>query len=64
MWLVPRLEHFRSRHPDIEIRIDGTDRLVDLARDNVDVALRYGPGGYIGVRIDRLFSPVNTPVCM
>ena len=56
MWLVPRLEHFRRRHPDIEIRIDGTDRRVDLA-------LRYGPGGYSGVRIDRLFSQVNTPVC-
>ncbi|USG61992.1 transcriptional regulator GcvA [Sneathiella marina] len=63
MWLVPRLEHFRSRHPDIEIRIDGTDRLVDLARDNVDVALRYGPGGYNGVRIDHLFNQVNMPVC-
>ena len=63
MWLVPRLELFRSRHPDIEIRIDGTDRLVDLARDDADVALRYGPGGYKGVRIDRLFSPINTPVC-
>ena len=63
MWLVPRLEHFRSRHPDIEIRIDGTDRLVDLARDDADVAVRYGPGGYNGVRLDCLFSQVNTPVC-
>ncbi|MEE8308691.1 MAG: transcriptional regulator GcvA [Gammaproteobacteria bacterium] len=63
MWLVPRLERFRSRHPDIEIRIDGTDRLVDLTRDSADVALRYGPGGYQGLRSDRLFSQVNTPVC-
>ena len=63
MWLVPRLERFRSRHPDIEIRIDGTDRLVDLARDDADVAVRYGPGGYNGVRLDCLFSQVNTPVC-
>ncbi|MCG8695193.1 MAG: transcriptional regulator GcvA, partial [Minwuiales bacterium] len=63
MWLVPRLERFRIRHPDIEIRIDGTDRLVDLARDDADVALRYGPGGYKGVRVDWLFSQVNTPVC-
>ncbi len=63
MWLVPRLERFRSQYPDIEIRIDGTDRLVDLAHDNADVAIRYGPGGYKGVRVDRLFSPVNTPVC-
>ena len=63
MWLVPRLERFRIRHPEIEIRIDGTDRRVDLARDEADVALRYGPGGYKGVRVDWLFSPVNTPVC-
>ncbi len=63
MWLVPRLERFRIRHPDIEIRIDGTDRLVDIGRDDADVALRYGPGGYSGVRVDRLFGQVNTPVC-
>ncbi len=63
MWLVPRLERFRSRHPDIEIRIDGTDRRVDLARGDADVALRYGPGGYNGVRVDWLFGQVNTPVC-
>jgi LysR family glycine cleavage system transcriptional activator len=63
MWLVPRLEHFRSRHPDIEIRIDGTDRLADLAHDEADVAVRYGPGGYNGVQVDYLFSPLNTPVC-
>lgn len=63
MWLVPRLDRFRALHPDIEIRIDGTDRVVDLNRDDVDVALRYGPGGYTGVRVDRLFGQVNTPVC-
>ncbi|WP_193368510.1 transcriptional regulator GcvA [Pelagibius marinus] len=63
MWLVPRLERFRSRHPEIEIRIDGTDRRVDVVRGDADVALRYGPGGYEGVRVDRLFGQVNTPVC-
>ncbi len=63
MWLVPRLEAFRVRHPEIEIRLDGTDRLVDLARDDADVAIRYGPGGYDEVRVDRLFGQVNTPVC-
>lgn len=63
MWLVPRLERFRRRHPEIEIRIDGTDRRVDLTRGDADVALRYGPGGYEGVRVDWLFGQVNTPVC-
>jgi len=63
IWLVPKLDRFRSRHPDIEIRIDGTDRLVDVARGDADVAVRYGPGGYKGVRVDYLFNQLNTPVC-
>ena len=63
MWLVPRLDRFRRRHPDIEIRIDGTDRLVDVASGEVDVALRYGPGNYKGVQVDTLFNQLNTPVC-
>lgn len=63
IWLVPRLDRFRRRHPDIEIRIDGTDRLVDVARGDSDVAVRYGPGGYKGVQVDFLFNQLNTPVC-
>ncbi|MEM6662556.1 MAG: LysR substrate-binding domain-containing protein, partial [Pseudomonadota bacterium] len=30
---------------------------------DADVAIRYGPGGYAGVRVDRLFGQTNTPVC-
>jgi len=63
LWLLPRLERFRIRHPDIEVRVDGTDRRVDVARGDADVALRYGPGGYKGVRVDWLFDQVDTPVC-
>ena len=63
IWLVPRLERFRRRHPDIEIRIDGTDRLADVASGEVDVALRYGPGNYKGVQVDFLFNQFNNPVC-
>jgi len=61
MWLVPRLERFRRQQPDIEIRIDGADRRIEMAY--ADVALRYGPGGYTGVWVDWLFGQVNTPVC-
>lgn len=63
MWLVPKLDRFHSRHPDIEIRIDGTDRLVDVAGGEADVAVRYGPGGYKGIQVDHLFNQLNTPVC-
>ncbi|MEM7734057.1 MAG: transcriptional regulator GcvA [Pseudomonadota bacterium] len=63
MWLVPRLDGFYARHPEIEIRLDGTDRRVDVARGEADVAIRYGAGGYAGVRVDHLFDQRNTPVC-
>lgn len=63
LWLVPRLDRFRRQHPDVEIRIDGTDRLIDVARGEADVAIRYGPGGYSNVHSDRLFAMRATPVC-
>ncbi len=63
MWLVPRLDRFYAAHPKIEIRIDGTDRRVDVVRGEADVAIRYGPGGYDGVNVDHLFDQRNVPVC-
>lgn len=63
LWLVPRLDDFRRRHPEIEVRIDGTDRLVDIANGDADAAIRYGPGGYANVREHRLFAMRATPVC-
>jgi LysR family glycine cleavage system transcriptional activator len=63
LWLVPRLDRFRQKHPDVEIRIDGTDRLIDVAGGDADVAIRYGPGGYADVHSDRLFAMRATPVC-
>ncbi len=63
IWLVPRLARFRQKFPDIAIRIDGTDRLADIASGDADVAIRYGAGGYEDVTVDHLFSQLNTPIC-
>ena len=41
MWLIPRLEDFQRQHPDIDIRIDTTDSIVDLETTDVDLAIRY-----------------------
>lgn len=40
LWLVPRLAAFQRLHPRIEIRIDASDRLVDLESDAIDIAIR------------------------
>jgi len=62
-WLVPRLERFRMAHPDIEVRIDASTHLVDLARENVDVCIRFGAGTYAGLDSELLFKVEVFPVC-
>jgi DNA-binding transcriptional LysR family regulator len=41
LWLVPRLAAFQKAHPEIEIRIDAADRLVDLEAEEIDMAIRW-----------------------
>lgn len=43
LWLVPRLAEFQRLHPGIEIRIDASDRMVDLEAEGIDLALRWLP---------------------
>jgi len=62
-WLVRRLERFSEIYPDIDVHLDATSRVVDLMREDVDVGLRYGGGGYTGLRVDKLFSHEVLPVC-
>lgn len=62
-WLIPRLDDFRVRHPGVTVRIDNQWGLTDFARDGVDLAIRYGLGGYPGLFEKRLFDEAYFPVC-
>ncbi len=63
-WLLRRLPNFNAQHPDINVRLDATLRVVDLTREpDVDVGLRYGSGDYPGHRVDKLLSEESFPVC-
>ncbi len=62
-WLIPRLRHFQAGHPEIEVHMTATDRLVDFAREPVDAAIRYGLGQWPGLRALRLLSAEMLPVC-
>lgn len=42
MWLIPRLESFQRAWPEIDIRIDTGDAVLDLETTDVDLAIRYG----------------------
>ncbi len=52
--LIPRLERFRSRHPDIAVRIDPTPELADPRDGDVDLCIRYGLGDYPGLIVETL----------
>jgi LysR family glycine cleavage system transcriptional activator len=41
-WLVPKLHRFTARHPQLDLRVEATDHLVELDGDACDVAVRYG----------------------
>lgn len=43
-WLAPRLYDFARAHPEIDLRFSATLRNMDLERDDVDVAIRFGYG--------------------
>lgn len=53
-WLVPRLGRFQEQHPEIELHINAIDRLIDFAREDVDLGIRHGLGEYPDLRCDVL----------
>jgi len=64
-WLAPRLYDFARAHPEIDLRFSATLRNMDLARDDVDVAIRFGYGldedlYSVPIRKEWL-TPVMTP---
>ena len=62
-WLLPRLKRFAAISPRIDLRIHASTEPCDFTTDGVDVAIRYGRGGWKGLRCERLLSEEIFPVC-
>ena len=64
-WLAPRLFDFARAHPEIELKFSASLRIVDLERDEIDVAIRFGLGPDTGLHSvpldDEWITPVMTP---
>lgn len=61
-WLVPRLITFHRRYPGLTLVVNATTRLVDFMREEVDVAIRYGKGGYPALRTVKIMEEEVFPV--
>lgn len=64
-WLAPRLGGFQVSRPELAVRLRADNRLVDLAGEEVDVAIRTGSGKWPGLRTHFMFQiysqPMGTP---
>ena len=64
-WLAPRLYEFAQAHPEIELRFSASLKKVDLTRDAVDVAIRFGaeddPDVFSLPLAEEWVAPVMTP---
>ncbi len=62
-WLVWRLNKFSEVCPDVRIRVDASDGLVDLNTSDVDLGIRVGRGNWPGVKAEKLMNQRIFPVC-
>ncbi|WP_082475764.1 LysR substrate-binding domain-containing protein, partial [Rhizobium sp. Leaf341] len=56
-WLVPRQTRFSKLHPHIDVELETDNRIVDLKREPVDMAIRHGLGDYPGLLSVLLIAP-------
>lgn len=61
-WLMPALPAFAEAYPGIELQVEVTDRVVDLAAERVDVAIRSGPMPDSNI-IARRLTEVSRVIC-
>lgn len=62
-WLLPRIGRFASAHPEFDLDVSANGALVDLHREPIDLAVRYGFGHWPGVESELLFHDAFFAVC-
>ncbi|ARI11242.1 MULTISPECIES: transcriptional regulator GcvA [Klebsiella] len=62
-WLLPRIEDFQQRWPDIDVRLETSLKLLDFTAQGMDVGIRYGLGHWEGLQAELLMSEEVFPVC-
>ena len=61
-WLSPRLGKFQMNNPDLAVRLETSDNLVDFAREDISVAIRAGNGNWTGLTAQRLMDVEYAPM--
>ena len=62
-WLIPRLGAIREVHPELDIEVSTSYRLVNFHTENIDAGVRYGNGQWPGLEAHYLFGEEVVPMC-
>tara|TARA_R110000868_G_scaffold2809_6_gene19380 strand:- start:1011 stop:1997 length:987 start_codon:yes stop_codon:yes gene_type:complete len=62
-WLVLRLGKFYRSNPEASLRLIPSTEIIDFDRQDADIGIRYGLGGWENVTCERLFEATVYPVC-
>lgn len=62
-WLLPQLNDFQTRHPEIEVRISTSVNNIDFNQTEADAAVRFGNGDWPGLEATLLMREEIVPVC-
>lgn len=62
-WLISRLPDFWVQCPNLDLKLHHTLQQLDLRRDQVDAAIRWGDGHWPGLISEPLFGTRLSPVC-
>ncbi|MGD9477591.1 LysR substrate-binding domain-containing protein [Shinella sp. G-2] len=64
-WLSRTIGDFQLKHPNIAVRLSTSQDVIDFAREEADVAIRWGKGNWPGLTCHRVmrmdFAPMLSP---
>jgi len=62
-WLLPRLADFYESHPEIDLRINADNGLIDFELTDFHAGIRFGTGKWTGLKSEKLMDDWILPVC-
>ncbi|MFK7962643.1 MAG: LysR family transcriptional regulator [Burkholderiaceae bacterium] len=63
LWLAPRIGRFLSQHPHVAIKLLQTNWDIDYDQARAGLEIRYGQGGWTGLRAQSLLPHLLRPYC-
>lgn len=61
-WMMPRLSELHKIHPDVDLRLQSSDREPDIDAEDISLAVRHGTGQWVGCDSVLIAPEVIYPV--